>query len=107
MAKKDGLNEGTLVINLKNDIIGGRPYELNNLIGNIKVAIEEAQEVADILDFTDVEIMTERGKDLQTVNFELRIRMTIIGDMFNSRDEDNEEDGDSRQGDDEPDDLQF
>jgi nicotinamidase-related amidase len=89
---KDGINEGWLVIDLKNDIIAGTPYEAKNFIGNIKVAIEEAEDIADFIDFTNIEIKTNRGEDLQTVQFEMRIRMTIIGDIFDEfADDDDEE----------------
>jgi hypothetical protein len=98
---KDGLNEGWLVIQLKNDIIAATPYEASNLIGNIKVAIEEAEDIADFIDFTNVEIKTVRGEKEHTVEFEMRLKMTIIGDMFDEFADDDDEEEEEEDEDDE------
>lgn len=78
----DEIHEGLMNVKLRNKSVTGKPYELNNLMGNIKVAIEELENVASILDYSYVTIKVRRAENKEDViTFELYIKGVMIGKL--------------------------
>lgn len=76
------LHEGDLVLKLRNKSVTGKPYEVNNLIGNIKVAVEKLEEVASMLDFASTKVYVKRDvNDPDIILFEMRVKGVILGDI--------------------------
>lgn len=78
----DEIHEGIMSVKLRNKAVTGKPYEMNNLIGNIKVAVEQLEEVASILDFSNTSVKVRRDENNNDIIvFEFYVKGVIIGDV--------------------------
>jgi hypothetical protein len=80
----DKLHEGIMHITLKNKSTSGKSYEINNLIGNIKVGVERLEEVVSMLDFTNLTVKVKRDPDnYEIIVFDLYVKGLLIGSFKN------------------------
>ena len=78
----DELHEGLMKITLRNKSVTGKPYVLNNFIGNIKVGVEQLENVSSMLDFTHTSVKARRDPDNHDVIiFDLWVKGVMIGPL--------------------------